>query len=179
MTSGPTGIILAAGESSRMGRHKALLPLNGQPIIGQHARALKAVCSTVIVVLGSHRDRIEPCIPDWADVVINHNWKESDMKDSLLLALSGISGPVVVTPVDVPPAPKGALIELLDGPLPRVLSHNQRRGHPIAFEAETVRTALQSHNLADILVHAQPAPTSWADCLRSWNTPAEWTEWSQ
>ena len=178
MTSGPTGIILAAGESSRMGTHKALLPLNGQAIIEQHARALKAVCPTVVVVLGSQRDRIQPCIPQWARVVVNHDWKESDMKDSLRLALTDISGPVVVTPVDVPPAPAHALQTLLNGPLPRVLSHNEQRGHPIAFEADTVRTALESRTLGDVLAHAHPVPTEWADCLRSWNTPAEWTEWS-
>ena len=178
MTSGPTGIILAAGESSRMGSHKALLQLNGQTILEQHVHALKTVCPSVIIVLGAQRDRIKPCIPEWVHVVVNHHWKTSDMKASLRLALAHVSGPVVVTPVDVPPAPTHALEALLNGPLPRVLSHNQARGHPVAFEADAVKAALESRTLGSVLAHAHPAPTDWADCLRSWNTPAEWTEWS-
>ncbi|HVT45787.1 MAG TPA: nucleotidyltransferase family protein [Thermoanaerobaculia bacterium] len=53
------GIILAAGKSSRMGRIKQLLPLDGKPLL-QHAidAAAAAALSEVIVVLGHEAERI-------------------------------------------------------------------------------------------------------------------------
>jgi len=46
-------VVLAAGRSSRMGRHKLLLPLFGKPLIVHVVQAaLAARCSEVVVVLG-------------------------------------------------------------------------------------------------------------------------------
>jgi molybdopterin-guanine dinucleotide biosynthesis protein A len=45
-----TGIVLAGGESRRMGRDKAFLPLEGTPLIEHVLRALRAVFPRVIIV---------------------------------------------------------------------------------------------------------------------------------
>lgn len=45
-----TGIILAGGKSSRMGVNKALLPLNGKPIIEHTASLLKSLFPSVILI---------------------------------------------------------------------------------------------------------------------------------
>jgi molybdopterin-guanine dinucleotide biosynthesis protein A len=45
-----TGIVLAGGESRRMGRDKAFLKLNGVPLIEHALRALRGVFSKIIIV---------------------------------------------------------------------------------------------------------------------------------
>ncbi len=51
-----TGIVLAGGESRRMGSDKAFLPINGLPMIEHVIRALRTVCGHIIVVTNSPRD---------------------------------------------------------------------------------------------------------------------------
>ena len=70
-------LILAAGSSSRMGRSKQLLEIDGQPLLLQTVRlALECGTGEVIVVLGSgeqiHLDLLKG-LP--VRTVINHYWK--------------------------------------------------------------------------------------------------------
>lgn len=51
-----TGIILAGGKSSRMGVNKALLPLNGNPIIEHIASLLKSLFPSVILITNKPED---------------------------------------------------------------------------------------------------------------------------
>jgi molybdopterin-guanine dinucleotide biosynthesis protein A len=53
-----TGAILAGGRSSRMGRDKALLDLDGRPFIEHIANTLRAVFEHVIIVSG-HKSEYE------------------------------------------------------------------------------------------------------------------------
>jgi molybdenum cofactor cytidylyltransferase len=74
-----TGIvILAAGESSRMGQPKQLLPWNGAPLLRHIAgTALAAPGSTVIVVLGCDHERIRPALAGLdVTIVQNDEWRE-------------------------------------------------------------------------------------------------------
>jgi CTP:molybdopterin cytidylyltransferase MocA len=52
------GLILAAGESRRMGSPKALLRYRGQTFLDTLISLFAARCSPVIVVLGADADRI-------------------------------------------------------------------------------------------------------------------------
>lgn len=45
-----TGVVLAGGQSSRMGQDKSLLPLNGKPAITHICEALAAVCDDLIII---------------------------------------------------------------------------------------------------------------------------------
>ena len=66
-------ILLAAGESKRLGEPKQLLDWQGQPFIRHIVQtALEADLYPVVVVLGAHGDRIEPAILD-LPVTIAHN----------------------------------------------------------------------------------------------------------
>ncbi len=58
-----SGIILAAGSSTRMGQPKQLLPLAGKPLL-QHAidAAATSCMDEVIVVLGGHAEKIESAL---------------------------------------------------------------------------------------------------------------------
>lgn len=54
-----TGVVLAAGASSRMGQPKLLLPLAGEPIVRRVAReVLEAGFDDVLVVVGGEHARI-------------------------------------------------------------------------------------------------------------------------
>ena len=71
-------VILAAGESSRMGQPKQLLPYKGKTLL-QHAihTASEAELSPIIVVLGAFREEILPAIQDHpVEILVNPNWKE-------------------------------------------------------------------------------------------------------
>lgn len=49
-TSAVSAVVLTGGKSSRMGRSKALLPFNGEPLISHVVRQLKTVFHRIIVV---------------------------------------------------------------------------------------------------------------------------------
>jgi len=45
-----SGVILAGGQSRRMGRNKALLDFDGRPLIERVIERVQAVCAQVIIV---------------------------------------------------------------------------------------------------------------------------------
>jgi molybdenum cofactor cytidylyltransferase len=53
-----TGVLLAGGASTRMGRTKALMPSNGESFIAHGIRSLWTVCDVVVVVLGAQSGAI-------------------------------------------------------------------------------------------------------------------------
>jgi molybdopterin-guanine dinucleotide biosynthesis protein A len=61
-----TGIVLAGGQSSRMGENKALLDYKGQPLVMHAAVILKQVCHHVIISAGNHAYSF-PGYETWAD----------------------------------------------------------------------------------------------------------------
>ncbi len=71
-------ILLAAGESSRMGRPKQLLKLNGKSLLC-HAveKAIRADIGPVIVVLGAFLKRMEKELDHFSvEKVVNDNWQQ-------------------------------------------------------------------------------------------------------
>ncbi|NVN98420.1 MAG: formate dehydrogenase accessory sulfurtransferase FdhD [Geobacteraceae bacterium] len=65
--AGVAGAILAGGQSSRMGRNKALLPIHGRPIIEEIYRKMAGLFKEVVIVTNSPEDyAFLPCpkIPD-------------------------------------------------------------------------------------------------------------------
>jgi molybdenum cofactor cytidylyltransferase len=109
MSLGPppvAGILLAAGLSSRMGRNKLLLELDGESVLKRAARrALGAGLSPLVVVLGHEAERTAaelaglPC-----RTVINPN-PERGMHSSLKLGLAALPEAVpaaVVVLADMP-----------------------------------------------------------------------------
>src|SRR5450759_5266620 len=62
MENNVAGIILAAGESSRMGRDKALLPIGRETFVQHLIALLKGRVSPLVVVVGHHAEEIEAWI---------------------------------------------------------------------------------------------------------------------
>jgi molybdenum cofactor cytidylyltransferase len=69
-------IVLAAGSSSRMGRAKQMLELDGLPLVRRAAAAAIAVgCSPVVVVLGARAWQIAPALEGVGVVIaVNPDW---------------------------------------------------------------------------------------------------------
>jgi len=102
-------LILAAGESSRMGKVKQLLPWGPVSII-EHlvTTALATDADRVYTVLGAHQDQIIPKLTDYEVTVLeNENW-ERGMGNSIAVGVEGILNAE---------NPDGILILLADQPL--------------------------------------------------------------
>lgn len=70
-------ILLAAGESTRMGRLKQLLPWDGVPLVAWQVRQLReAGVEGVIVVLGYAADQIRSAVPPEARVAVNSAYRQ-------------------------------------------------------------------------------------------------------
>ncbi len=112
-------IILAAGASTRMGRSKQLLPVEGESLLRRSAQtALRTGCSPVVIVLGanSQAHRVELAKLD-VQIVENRDW-EKGMGTSIRAGIEAL-----------PASVDAALIMLCDQPLvtPRLLLEFQIR----------------------------------------------------
>ncbi len=137
------GIILAAGESRRMGRDKALLPLGQWSFLEHLAGALQGEVSPLLVVLGYHAQEIERQIPpaDALVVLRNPNYSLGQLS-SLQVALRHIENQPVagalVCLVDHPAITKKVVRLLLErfaktqAPI-LIPTCRGRRGHPVLF----------------------------------------------
>ncbi|MCI0849764.1 MAG: nucleotidyltransferase family protein [Chloroflexi bacterium] len=112
-----SGVILAAGASSRMGRPKQLLPLGGKPLL-QHVidEALASSLDEVIVVLGHRAEEIQRALrlPERVRVVVNPEY-ERGQSTSLRLGLRSAGPRTAAAAVLLgdQPGVTGALIDRL------------------------------------------------------------------
>ena len=103
-----TAVVLSAGESSRMGRPKALLPIEGETFIGRIVASLKHTqVGKIIVVLGHNADQLAAAIgPLPVEILINPNYQ--------LGQLSSLQ--VAVRTLLPDPDCDGILVHLVDHP---------------------------------------------------------------
>ena len=99
-------VVLAAGESRRMGEPKQLLPVGGQPMV---RRVTEAVCAAglaqVVVVIGAHAEAVSQAVAGLpVELVLNERWQEG-MTSSLHAGLCALR-----------PEIKAALVVLADQP---------------------------------------------------------------
>ena len=148
------GIILAAGESSRMGRDKALLPLGRETFLEHLMAVLRGEVEPLVVVLGHHAEEIESRITRFPDVQIvrNPNYKQGQLS-SLQAALRVLSNQPVagalVCLVDHPAITKNvvrAVLERFRKQAARIIipTCNGRRGHPVLFAADLFQELLDA-----------------------------------
>jgi molybdopterin-guanine dinucleotide biosynthesis protein A len=104
--------IQAGGESSRMGRDKALLPFNGKPLIERVVNRVAALGDELIITTNKHGDYMKFGIPLYEDIIPGYG-----ALGGLYTALSVSRFPVViVVACDMPFVSAGILamsIEIL------------------------------------------------------------------
>ncbi|MGH9343188.1 MAG: nucleotidyltransferase family protein [Terriglobia bacterium] len=135
------GLVLAAGESRRMGQDKALLEYQGRPFLEVILGNLRdAGIARTIVVLGHHADEIRRAarLGD-AQVVINEDYRlgqTSSLQAGLRALDPATVAGVLLCLVDHPAAPAAVMRQLQDAfretGAPIVIPVCQeRRGHPV------------------------------------------------
>jgi molybdenum cofactor cytidylyltransferase len=83
-------IILAAGQSKRMGVPKQLLDINGElMLIRVIKEALKLDDASVTVVLGAHKELITPKLKEFPISIMENNAWETGMASSIIRGLAG------------------------------------------------------------------------------------------
>jgi molybdopterin-guanine dinucleotide biosynthesis protein A len=96
------GVILAGGQSSRMGRDKAWLLINGEPLLTRTARILNGVCDHVIVSAAAGQ-RL-PALPDTVPVVRDARHGEGPLAgfENVLASIPERVDRVIVVACDLP-----------------------------------------------------------------------------
>jgi molybdenum cofactor cytidylyltransferase len=165
-------IVLAAGESSRMGQPKALLPIEGIRFIEKIVNSLESTrVGKIVVVLGHNADEMRLKIADLpVELVINRDYKQGQLS-SLLAAIRSVVSSGYANDVD------GVLVHLVDHPyispalvnlmierfyrskkLIVVPRYRERRGHPVIFSkalfAELLATPLDQGAKAVVYAHS-------------------------
>jgi molybdenum cofactor cytidylyltransferase len=141
-----SGIILAAGTSSRLGRPKQLLDLGGKPVI-QHVvnAALASPLDEIVVVVGHAAEEILAALPAHPRIrpVMNPDFARGQ-STSLRVGLESCddrSEAVVVLLGDQPEVPPQAIVAVIDSwrrdgrPIVQA-SYGGRPAHPVLFARE-------------------------------------------
>jgi molybdenum cofactor cytidylyltransferase len=132
-------IILAAGESRRMGRAKALLPFRGGTFLSVLFGTLSPYCSPVVAVFGFNGETVAAGAPAGMVTVINrdYRWGMLTSLQTGLRVLPESTDRVMFTLVDHPAITR-ATVEMLIGAdaeiaIPRI---DGKRGHPVLVSRE-------------------------------------------
>jgi len=146
-----SAILTAAGESTRMGRPKPLLPWHGVPLVEYQVASLsEAGVAEVIVVLGHRHELVVPHVRGpGVRHVLNPDYRQgktTSIKTGLRHVDSGATG-ILLLAVDQP-RPPGIIAAVIaahiqnDGLItsPRYRGHG---GHPLLFSAR-LRDELQA-----------------------------------
>ena len=149
-----SAIVLAAGESKRMGRPKQLLEWRGRPLL-QHAleSLINSAVDEIILVLGHEADRIREALPALPiKIVINPDYQQG-MASSLrrgLLATDRSSEAFLVLLADQPgigPEIVNTIIRSFRQADPKRglvrPVYRGRRGHPVLIGAQYRKEALR------------------------------------
>jgi molybdenum cofactor cytidylyltransferase len=181
-----SAIVLAAGKSERMGRPKALLPIFGRTFLENILSAIsRSSVRHTVVVVGHHREQIEPYITAGASLVYNADY-ESGMITSFQAGIRAL-----------PAGTSGALLCLADHPLlecetiEALIAHlapdrivvpvfQGRRGHPVLFASSVLEEILELSvdQGANIVVRKDPGriiqvPVNSAGILVDVDTPED------
>ena len=137
-----SAILLAAGESQRMGRPKQLLPFGSSTILGKTIdNLLSSRADEVIVVLGTRAGAMKQVIAGrQVKVVVNPDYRKG-MSASLIVGLERVDSKaqwVMVALADQPLIDKDTYNRLIEGALGCDMgiilpTYRSKRGNPVIF----------------------------------------------
>jgi molybdenum cofactor cytidylyltransferase len=137
------GILLAAGESRRMGFPKPLLRLNGETFLSHVAGSMLLAVERLIIVVGAHRDAVVAAVPadERISIIENPDYRLGQLSSirTGLRAVSATADAVIVHLVDHPAVLSQTFIRFVEQyeksrkPI-LVARHSSRNGHPVLFD---------------------------------------------
>ena len=147
-------VILAAGESSRMGSPKALLTYQGRPFLEHLLKVTRhPKVGLTRMVLGANAEEIgSQSSLDPATVVVNQNWRQGQLS-SIHVALrslpAGLTDGILLCLVDHPLITAALVDELIEnfyasGKPIVVPTYNGKRGHPAIFSSKLYQELLDA-----------------------------------
>lgn len=183
-------IVLAAGDSTRMGYPKALLPLGSSTFLTRILATIReSGLPNPTLILGRAAPIIQAKIRNWhADIYINPD-PERGLLSSIQLALSHLhSGfdAALIWPVDQPAVSAGLVIGLAQlfitsGALIALPSYGSKRGHPAivhrALFQQLMETPMEEGPKNVFLQHRRDTvvfPTSELAAVQDIDTPADY-----
>lgn len=182
-------LLLAAGASQRMGQIKQLLPVPDEPAIRCCIRQLYAGgIDTIVVVLGNHRQAIEPVIADLPVRVAFNPHTDTHMAESVSYGLA-------LLPADI----SGVMVSLCDHPLvaastfATLKAHHQRSpknillpvykskgGHPTVFPRDLCQAVENGTPLNQVVQanssHVQRLPLEDPGLILDMDTPEDYRQ---
>lgn len=186
-------IVLAAGESSRMGRPKPLLPLNGSTFLGHLLDELRASKVTrTLIVLGHHPEVVLEAMPEVAPLAIVNDEYQLGQLSSLHAGLRAVGD-----------HPDAILMCLADHPFisrqvidAMIVAHERThrpivvptygggRGHPTLFArplyTELLAAPLDQGARVVVRAHANEVlelPVDEAGVVADVDTPQQYEQW--
>ena len=150
------GVILAAGESSRMGSDKALLPWRGSTFLAAAIEALRPHTQIILVVAGKNADGLSSLVyAAGADLAINRRPERgqfSSLQTGLQEVLNRGRDAAIVTLIDRPPAEPQTITYLRErfdeitplGWWAVVPQYQNAHGHPIVIGREMMEAFLKA-----------------------------------
>jgi len=183
-------VVLSAGQSSRMGRDKALLEIHGRSVIQNILSKISESSDSIYVVLGDNYDAVVSNIEEMeftaqVNCVLNEN-HHFGMFSSIQKGLaSGERGhPVLLQMVDQPFIPVYVYRELImtygEGCHVYQPSFGGKAGHPLLLSGEFVENVLSykaTSNLKEIITELQGErkflEVDDSSVLQNINTPGE------
>lgn len=154
-------VILAAGESRRMGEPKLLLRIKGKPMIEWVVDSFKSVVDELVVVLGHNPESLIPTLEKlgtrW---VVNENYREG-MTSSLKKGLEQLKNcdAVFLALGDQPFVDRDFLINAVDAwkEGAKIVSpvYKGKKGHPVLFDQSLFNEilSLQKHEMIRDVIH--------------------------
>ena len=156
------GVILAAGESSRMGRDKALLPwppshgvTGTDTFLAATIQGLRENTDMIIVVAGKNTAALEPIVYAQGGFIITNNAPELGQFSSLKLGIQDVLNrgrdAAIITLVDKPPVVSATVAGLrqeymasADDVWAVVPEYEGEHGHPIVVGREMMTAFLNT-----------------------------------
>ncbi len=182
-------ILLAGGESSRMGTPKPLLEWGGRTLIEYQVEQLReAGCQRVIVVLGHRADEMQPLVERAGGIAFVNERYANGRASSLRAGAVAIGNDVttiVVLNVDQP-RPASVTRRLLEEQrrahsLITLPAHGGRRGHPAIVDGSLLNEVRdvrdETFGLRAVIERHEPVHEvefEWDIVLLGMNTPQEY-----
>ncbi len=141
-------IVLAAGESSRLGHPKALIEVGGETLVSWVSRRLTELgLSPVIVTRNELYQKVKDSVGD-VDVIVNYSpesGRTGTVKEGMKFLMVGSGGPsrILIVPVDRPGFSQSTVEFLMSKVSSTCPTFEGRGGHPLLVSEEDCNTILK------------------------------------